>query len=84
MTEGGIKRGRGRPRKPRSPADELREQVKARIGWCECCGRPLGSVTEAARSLGMPQSTLHKWLVGERPLPAVHVDAIVEWLGGRR
>lgn len=80
MTESGIKRGRGRPRIPRTPADEFRERVKAAIGWCACCDRPLGSVTKAAAAIGMPQPSLYKWLAGERPLPAPHVGGIERWL----
>ena len=81
MTEEGIKRARGRPRKD---PDELRPRVKARIGWCDCCNRPIGSLTQAAREIGMPQPTLDKWLKGTRPRPAPHVERIQSWLRGKR
>ena len=80
--EEGIIRKRGRPRKVRAFSDQLRERVRARIGYCECCDRPIGSVAAAAKAAKVPHASLHQFLTGRRPLSGPNIDAVLTWLDG--
>ena len=80
MKPQGIKRPRGRPRKLRTESDKLRERVKARVGFCECCRRPLGSIAAAAKAAGVPHSSLHQFLTYDKPLSGGNSDKLYAWL----
>lgn len=81
----GIYRKRGRPRKaPRTFSEQLRQRVRAHVGWCECCGRPVGNVAAAARAAKLPHASLHQFLVGRKPLSGPNIDRVLTWLDGEQ
>lgn len=81
MTEPeGIIRKRGRPRKARTFSQELRERIKAHIGWCECCDRPIGSVAAAAKAATVPHPSLFQFIRGRKPLGGDNIDRVLAWL----
>ena len=82
-TEDRIIRKRGRPRKPRTFTEELRERVRAAITWCQCCDRPIGSVAAAAREAGVPHASLFQWLRESKPISGPSIDRLLTWLDKR-
>ena len=94
--EAPIKRKRGRPpgskNRPRVPIpaprvttarglqEQLRERVKAELRWCECCGRPRGSVAALARAAKVSEPTLGLWLTGKRGIGLVTLERLWAFL----
>ena len=82
MPKAGIRRARGRPKRPRTVTEKLREDVQAAIGWCACCSRALpgSSITKAAKAAGVPMPSLHQFLRYEKSLSGANIDKMAAWL----
>lgn len=59
--------------------DDLRLRARNAVGYCACCGRPIGSTRATAKLIGVPHSTLARFLRGGEPSGRL-VDTLDEWL----